>query len=89
MSSANTPTQAVVETVAAVEGVDPLELQPPLFEAIDPEALDTLITSANPDTTVQFVYHEYTITVDSDCNVELEPVSREPEPTQAVSTQCD
>jgi hypothetical protein len=36
-----TPSEAVIEAVAAVEGVDPTAL-PPLYGSIDPDALDSL-----------------------------------------------
>lgn len=89
MNFGKTPTQAVVERIAAAEGVDPLDLQPPLFDAIDTEALDTLINSANSQTSVQFVYQGYTISVDGDCNVELEPVSCESDLARTGPVQCE
>lgn len=75
MTFSKTPTQAVAERVAAAEGVDPLELQPPLFEAIDTDAMDSLFESANSATKLQFTYHGYSVTIDGDCNVELDSVS--------------
>lgn len=82
MSSVGNPTQVIVEEVAAAEGVDPLELQPPLFEAIDTDALDSLIDSADVHTTLQFTYCEYKVTIDGNCNVDLDPVSGEPDPAK-------
>jgi len=38
---AKSPSEAVVEALADAKGVDPLELEP-LYEVIDPDALDAL-----------------------------------------------
>lgn len=60
------PSEAVVERVAALEGADPTELEP-LFEVIDPEALDMLIESeCDPDESdlrIEFTYHGHDVTV--------------------------
>lgn len=52
-----TVTRAVIEAVAAREGVAPTDIDEPLYEVIDPDALDNLFT----DTTgrVVFEYHGY------------------------------
>ena len=39
------PSEAVIQAVAAVKGVDPLSLEP-LYDAIDPDALDALVTGS-------------------------------------------
>lgn len=39
------PSEKVVKAVAAKTGTDPLEL-PPLYETIDPDALDALVESS-------------------------------------------
>jgi hypothetical protein len=67
------PSQAVVERVAACEGIDQLELMP-LFKAIDPDALDRLVeTSRHNDSTLRitFTYHGHDVTVTSDGVVHL------------------
>lgn len=60
----------VVEKIAEVEGVDPLELTPPLFEVIDPDALEqifaTTATDDRMDVQVTFSYNEYEVTVCGD-----------------------
>ncbi|HMB50116.1 HalOD1 output domain-containing protein [Natronoarchaeum rubrum] len=40
-SAAQSPSEAVVEALADAKGVDPLELEP-LYQVIDPDALDAL-----------------------------------------------
>lgn len=65
--------QAVVEAVADAEGVDPIELDVPLFAAVDPDALDALFREHDRSLAmVQFVYHGYRITVYGDEQLELE-----------------
>lgn len=60
------PGLAVVETVAKAAGDDPMEL-PPLYEAIDPTALDTLFTGSAPaPKRVEFAYYGYTVAVHQD-----------------------
>lgn len=65
------PSRAIIEEVAAQEGVDPVDLDVPLFETIDPEALDTLVETADTgysDTTLllEFTYYGYDVGVSSD-----------------------
>lgn len=62
------PSEAVIYRIASCEGVDPLELRP-LYQAIDPDALDSLVyDSATSGTTLQveFTYLGYDITVMGD-----------------------
>lgn len=59
------PSRAVVEMVAATENVDQTDL-PPLYEAIDPDALDKLFESRSDDRTpmeVTFTYYGHEVTV--------------------------
>ncbi|MFP8891083.1 HalOD1 output domain-containing protein [Natrialbaceae archaeon A-CW2] len=62
----------IVSEVAKREGVPEKELQPPLFEVIDPDALDALFTNESSTenmVSVSFDYAGYRITVDSDQTV--------------------
>jgi len=54
------PVVAVVERVAAADGVDPTDL-PPLDDRVDADALDQLLTDAAADVTVEFEYAGYTV----------------------------
>lgn len=64
------PSMAVVEAVAAEAGVDPTELDRPLHDVIDPDALNRLVDSyagrpgASPFE-VSFSYYGYAVTVSS------------------------
>jgi len=54
--------EAVIAAVAEAEGVDEQELDSPLFEMINPDALDSLFH--NSAGRVQFKYLDYNVTVD-------------------------
>lgn len=63
--------EAVVEAVADAEGVSPLELRPPLFEVVDPDALDKLfplpsLEQGRTEGHVTFEYCGYEVTVQPD-----------------------
>lgn len=62
------PSTAVVEAIATAEGCEPRELESPLYAQIDPDALDTFVTSA-ADSCVRFKYHGYQVRVDGDGGV--------------------
>lgn len=66
---------AVVESVAERVGVDPIDLDPPLYRAIDPDALDELLTSLSAngeEGSVSFTYLDFEITVRGDGTVHLD-----------------
>jgi len=66
----------IVEAVADREGVDPSHLDPPLYQVVDPEALETLVGSGgrpgDHPVTVQFEYAGYRVVVESDGTLEVE-----------------
>ncbi|MHB9287038.1 HalOD1 output domain-containing protein [Halobacteriales archaeon Cl-PHB] len=63
---------AVVRAVADREGVDPIDLEQPLYAVVDSEALDDLFSTA--EGSVTFEYHGYVVTAHSDGTVDLDPV---------------
>lgn len=68
--------RAVIEAVADAEDTDPIEL-PPLYDAIDPDALDSVFFGTKGDAVdgrITFTYHGYEVQVDSDQAVALEAV---------------
>lgn len=67
------PSQMVVERVAACEGVDHTDLVP-LFDAIDPDALDDLVEQNGGESVLEvtFNYHGYDVTVTGDGLVHLD-----------------
>lgn len=66
--------ELIIETVANLSGIDPLEL-PPIFETIDPDSLDTLIREMD-EGEISFDYADYTISVNSQKVIELEERSK-------------
>ncbi|ELY62105.1 HalOD1 output domain-containing protein [Natronolimnohabitans innermongolicus] len=81
-SSATTTDSLSFEVIAAVaekEGVDPVEIEPPeydaLYDVINPEALDALFADRDDGTSratgrVEFAFSGYRIVVTSDGEVE-------------------
>ena len=64
----------VVQQVAAVTGQEVAQLQP-LYDTIDPEALDAIMNSGAADTPspiIQFTYSGYRITVDESGEVSVD-----------------
>lgn len=74
----------VVLLIAEQTGVEPADL-PPIEEAIDPDALDTLFSSARTDGSrrgyVEFTYHGHHVTVPLDGDRTISVV---PEPAAAA-----
>ena len=67
--------EAVIESVASRVGVDPLELDTPLYDAIDPDELNALLDGTGranrSPVEVTFEYYGYTVTVDGERTVTL------------------
>ena len=73
------PTDAVVRAVATVRDVDPIDLDLPLFTAVDPDALDRLFDSPADGLSVTFHYHGHDVEVRSDLTVVVDGTAVEPE----------
>lgn len=69
-----TVSEEVVAAVAARERIDPFEIDQPLYDTIDPEALDALFHSHPTQGHVKFTYYGYKVTVHSDGEISLQPV---------------
>lgn len=58
--------------VARREEASPVDL-PPLYETVDPDALQGLVASADDEAfSVEFSYHGYEVTVAADGSVDVE-----------------
>lgn len=70
----------IVETIAEAKGVAPAELDPRLYDVIEPEALNELFQHQEdgPATVgfVSFTFHGYTVTVHSDATVEIDQINK-------------
>lgn len=66
-SGSVTPSTAVLETVATIEDVDPIELDP-LFESVDPDVIDALFepSTGRSIECITFVFTGYEVTVHGD-----------------------
>ncbi|WP_336343504.1 HalOD1 output domain-containing protein [Halalkalicoccus ordinarius] len=57
--------ERILRTIAGVEGMDPIELTPPLYSVVDPEALDAFVESLGERSGwIEFDYRGYQVTVD-------------------------
>ncbi|AGB30828.1 hypothetical protein Natpe_0913 [Natrinema pellirubrum DSM 15624] len=65
----------VVQGVAAREGVDPIDLEPPLHAVVDTDALDTLCRSVDDRSrtpvAVEFSYHGHRVHIDDSGEIEI------------------
>lgn len=66
----------VVDAVARAAETDPLSLTPPLYEAVDPDALDELCRHSDFEGTVTFDYLGYRVAVDGAGRVTVEEDAR-------------
>lgn len=66
------PSEAVIEAVAAVEEIQPWDLEPPLYDTLDPDALDSLLTGVSARSRLEFDYHGYTVVVEDGGTVIIE-----------------
>lgn len=73
----------IVETVAEREGVEITELESPLHEAIDTDALESLFATPQMDASVTFAYCGYSIRVDDSGEIRVSDPSPEATPTKA------
>lgn len=61
----------VAERVAEREGIDPVELTPPLYEVLDVEQVARLVGTSNADVSVQFTYLGYQVTIEGPGELEV------------------
>lgn len=87
MGTGNPPSIEVIQQIAAADGVDPANLDPPLYEVIDPDALDALAQSISSSSgthrtgvgdetepavrTIEFSYRGYLVRVDNTGSVDV------------------
>ncbi|MCU4753497.1 hypothetical protein OB919_16145 [Halobacteria archaeon AArc-curdl1] len=72
----SSPTLTVVEQISEKEGVDSVDLRPPLHDVVDTEALDRIIESMDGDGLVEFQYQGYQVTVSNTGEVEVQEKAR-------------
>lgn len=64
------PSESILYEIAEHTGESPGELNPPLFDVVDPGALNAVFRGDSGH--ISFEYHGYTVTVDHTGNVNLE-----------------
>lgn len=60
---------SIIHAVASVSGVDPLSLQPRLYDVVDPDALERLLSSASSEVQITFRFGIYEVTVTGDGSI--------------------
>lgn len=66
------PSIAIVESIAAIEGSDPTDLEFVLYDFVDPDALDRLLLGATGgDLSVELRVGHYLVTVRADGSLQL------------------
>lgn len=73
VDSAETASQQVVEALARADNIDPLAMTTPLYDVIDPDALNAVLDTDSP-VEVTFEYDGHTVTVESDGRVTVDGV---------------
>lgn len=66
------PSTAVVDVVTTAADCGPTETEP-LYDVIDPDALDTIVTGSSSPVTVDFTFDSIDVTVSSDGWVSVRP----------------
>ena len=76
VSRGSTICQTVVKSIAEAEGTDPIDLTPPLYEVIDPNALERLFENKQALGKVIFNYNSYEVSVFTDGYVSVKSYGR-------------
>ncbi|MFC6974812.1 HalOD1 output domain-containing protein [Halomicroarcula sp. GCM10025709] len=73
MNKLEDPIPQIVEAVAEAESVEPVTLDPPLAEVVDPDALGTLVEDSRAsDLEVRFAYRGHDVVVDDSGRVQVD-----------------
>ncbi|SEQ56631.1 HalOD1 output domain-containing protein [Natrinema salaciae] len=78
------PSEEVVTAVATAFDTSPLDLTPPLYDRVDPEALDSLVRSGPNELRVQFRYNGCAVSIDGRGRTEVSPIDE-----SARSHECE
>lgn len=68
---------AVIDAVARREGIDPVDLETPMYDVIDLDALDALTSGDTGGTSIEvsFTYAGYEVTVDDERDIQVEALA--------------
>jgi len=67
-----TVAEKVIDAISDAEGEAPAKLTPPLYDAIDPEALDAVTESMDPEGTIAFEYCGHEVRIDGDGEISID-----------------
>lgn len=67
----------ILLAVAEKKGIDPLELTPPLYEVLDPEAIDKLLSDSSTMMDIHFEYNGFRIEVQSDFSITVRDLAND------------
>ena len=91
MTVERSPSQTILDRIAEREGISPVDIEPPLFEVIDPEALDALFHdergTREPERRVAFSYAGYDVAVIGDGRVRIEEREKDPSSVDGSATR--
>lgn len=65
------PSERVVDAVATAADRSPLDFEPTLYDAIDPEALDSLVRSGAEELRIRFRYGDRSVVVTGSGRVKI------------------
>ncbi|NUB91344.1 hypothetical protein HTZ84_11445 [Haloterrigena sp. SYSU A558-1] len=71
------PSERVVEAVAAASGTSPLDFEPTLYDAVDPEALDSLVRSGSDELRIRFRYGDRSVLITGNGRVDVSAPSED------------
>lgn len=86
MDARETASERVTRRIAEEKNVDVLEL-PPLFDAVDPDALNDLVEGME-EGAITFDYADRTVTVGADCEVRIDDETRSPSVSEGEKPLC-
>jgi hypothetical protein len=69
-------TAEIVRAVAARKGVEATDLQPRLYDVIDGDALETIVSHADASVSVSFTYAEHEVEVTGDGTIVIDDEQR-------------
>ncbi|WP_323192549.1 HalOD1 output domain-containing protein [Halostella sp. PRR32] len=73
MNKFENPIPQIVNAVAEEEGVEPVTLDPPLAEVVDPDAVERVVEdSTASDLEVRFAYRGHDVVVDDSGRVQVD-----------------
>lgn len=85
--------EKILDEIAEREDVPPVDLEPPLYDAIDPEALDSFFRNHGRETVdsarqIVFRYAGYDVSVSGDGEVEIEERKQRSDPVHGSATDA-